>query len=169
MGGDSSCVAIYGDHEGVEAALGLLEKGSVECRNISVIASAEEAPDCSVGLAMTGERVVLRGRQSSFWGGVRQRLPEISLFVIPAVGSIVVAGALGAVLVTVLEEVLNGLNIFRVTLSRVGVPSESVIAYENAIKEGAYLLIVQGDVREAERTHNLLLSGGARDMAIHFS
>ncbi len=169
MGSGNSCVAVYDDTAPIDIALALLTEGGFGGEQLSLIGRAEGGGDCSVGLSLWRGQLLLRGRQSPFWERVWQRLPGAALLFIPAIGPVVTAGVLGGVLVAALEEVVSGLNILRAALYRAGIPNESIAGYENAVKEGAFLLIVEADSSGVERAYDLLLRSSARDMAIHLS
>ncbi|NOZ52613.1 MAG: permease [Gammaproteobacteria bacterium] len=164
---ENSCVAVYDEHLRVQEALHILQKNDVNTTNLSLLGKGEGSGTYSTGLYTRGDQVQYRGAQRFFWEEMWRYLPGAAFFWIPTVGTVVVAGSLGAALVVALEEVVNGPDVLGAALYTVGVPDDSVIGYEKAIREGRYLLVVQAEQNEAERVHDLLLSSDVQDMALH--
>ena len=49
----------------------------------------------------------------------------------------------------------------------VGIPKDSVLRYETALKADKFMLIVHGDAQEIERAHELLKSSGLASFDHH--
>ena len=86
-------------------------------------------------------------------------------------GPVIMAGPLVAVLVATLESavVVGGLSALGAALYSIGIPRESVIRYEAALKSAQYLLVVHGGHDEVARAHEVLTVSKPVDMAIHLS
>ncbi len=61
------------------------------------------------------------------------------------------------------------MKLWGAALYSIGIPRDSIIRYETAIKSDQYLLIVHGDQNEVERAHDVLAAGDALDVTIHLS
>jgi hypothetical protein len=81
-----------------------------------------------------------------------------AFFVIPGFGPILVAGPLVAWLVGALEGavVVGGLTALGAGLYSIGIPKDSVVRYETAIKAGQYIVVAHGtadEVVHAKKNH----------------
>ncbi len=165
----NSCVALYPTHEQAEAAVQLLQNSGFDAENISIVGpSAQHGAEPS-GLYSTGERIKFWGERGAFWGGACGLLFGVALFWIPGLGPVIMVGPLVAVLVATLESavVVGGLSALGAALYSIGIPRESVIRYEDAIKSAQYLLMVHGSHGGVARAHEVLAASEPIDMAIH--
>jgi hypothetical protein len=86
------------------------------------------------------------GKVGAFWGGFWGLLFGSALFAIPGIGPILVAGPLVAWIVAGLEGavVVGGVSAIGAGLVSIGIPKDSVIKYETALKTDKFLLVVHG-------------------------
>ena len=94
------------------------------------------------------------GKTGAFWGGLFWGLLFGSaFFAIPGIGPILVAGPLVAWIVGALEgaAVVDGLSAAGAGLYSIGIPKNSVIGYETAVKSDKFVLIVHGTAAEVRR------------------
>jgi hypothetical protein len=88
----------------------------------------------------------------AFWGGFWGLLFGSAFFVIPGIGPLVMAGPIVAWIVGALEGavVVGGLSALGAGLYSMGIPKDSILQYETAVKSGKYVLIAHGsDVETA--------------------
>ena len=52
-------------------------------------------------------------------------------------------------------------------LMAVGIPKDSVLRYETALKADKFMLVVHGDAQEIERAHGLLAASGLASFDHH--
>jgi len=168
---ENSCVAIYHTHEQAEAAVRKLQKAAFDIRKISIIGKGYRQEEHPVGFYNTGDRVKFWGAQGGFWGGIWGMLVGAALFWIPGLGPVVMAGPLVAALVGALEGavVVGGLSVLGAALYSIGIPKDSIIRYEIALKSDQYLIVVHGNQQEVERAHEVLATTEPTDVAIHLS
>jgi hypothetical protein len=85
------------------------------------------------------------GKQGAFWGGLWGMLFG-AFFIIPGLGPILVAGPLVAWIVGALEGavVVGGLSALGAGLYSIGIPKDSVVKYEAALKADKFLLLAHG-------------------------
>ena len=167
----NSCVALYPTHEQAEAAVQLLQDSGFDAENISIVGQGVHHEAEPSGLYSTGGQIKFWGEKGAFGGGVCGLLFGVALFWIPGLGSVIMAGPLVAVLVTTLESavVVGGLSALGAALYSIGIPRESVIRYEAALKSAQYLLMVHGSHDQVARAHEALTASKPVDMAIHLS
>jgi hypothetical protein len=94
----------------------------------------------------------------AFWGGFWGLLFGAAFFWVPAIGPVLVGGPLVAWIVAALEDavVVGGLSAIGAGLYSIGIPRDSVITYETALKAGEYLVVVHGTSAEAAEARNVL-------------
>ena len=171
MTDDNSCVALYSTHVQTETAMRALQNAAFDVKNISIIGKGCHEKDHPVGLYNIDERTSLWGMQSEFWTGVWSLLFGTALFWIPGLGSVVMAGPVVAVLVSALEGAMtvSGVSVIGAALYGIGIPRDSIVLYETALKSNHYLLILHGAQKEVERAHEVLVASEPSDVAIHLS
>jgi hypothetical protein len=96
----------------------------------------------------------------AFWGGFWGLLFGAGIFAIPGIGPILVAGPLVAWIVAGLEgaAVVGGVSAVGAGLFSIGIPKDSVVKYEVALKTDKFLLVVHG-TPEAVDTAKQIIAG----------
>jgi hypothetical protein len=82
---------------------------------------------------------------------------------------VLVGGPLAAWIVASLEDaaVVGGLSAIGAGLYRVGVPKNSIVTYETAIKAGQYLVVAHGTSAEADKAKDILSTLKPTDLTDH--
>src|SRR5208282_5858199 len=111
-----------------------------------------------VGYYNTGDRMKHWGKLGAFWGGIWGLLFGSAFFLIPGVGPLLIAGPLVGWIVGALEGavVVGGLSAVGAGLYSMGIPKDSIIQYETALKTDKFLLMVHGSAREVETARSIL-------------
>ena len=94
-----------------------------------------------------------------------------ALFIIPGVGPLMVFGPLVAMIVAGLEgaAVVGGLSALGAGLYGLGIPKDSVIKYETALKSDKFLLIAHGSADDVAKAKSVLGSTAKEDLVEHRS
>ena len=102
------------------------------------------------------------GKIGAYWGGFWGLLFGSAMFAIPGLGPILVAGPLVAWIVAGLEgaAVVGGVSALGAGLASIGIPKDSVIEYETALKTDKFLLIVHGTSDEIEKARTVIGQDG---------
>lgn len=139
-------VAIYDTHEQAEDAIKELQVAGVDMKSLSIAARETHTDEHVVGYYSTGDRMKYWGKVGAFWGGFWGLLFGSALFAIPGLGPILVAGPLVAWIVAGLEgaAVVGGVSAIGAGLVSIGVPKDSVLKYEVALKTDKFMLVVHG-------------------------
>ena len=93
-------------------------------------------------------------------GGLLGRLlglaVRVALFFIPGIGPLVVFGPLVSWIVGALEgaAVVGGLSALAAALYSIGIPKDSVMKYETAVKSAKFLVIAHGTADEAAKARS---------------
>jgi len=154
----SIVVATYPDHAAADAAIKAIAGQGVDMKKLSIVGKGYHTEDKAIGYYTTGDRIKTWGASGMFWGGLWGLLTGAAFFVIPGVGPIAVAGPLVAALVGALEgaAVVGGVSALGAGLVGLGVPKNTVVKYEEAIRADKYLLIYHGSESEVGGVRNKL-------------
>ncbi len=139
-------VAIYDSHEQAEHAIKELQVAGVDMKSLSIAAKDTHTDEHVVGYYNAGDRMKYWGKVGAFWGGFWGLLFGSALFAIPGLGPILVAGPLVAWIVAGLEgaAVVGGVSAIGAGLISIGIPKDSVLKYEVALKTDKFMLVVHG-------------------------
>jgi uncharacterized membrane protein len=151
-------VAIYPTHSEAELAVKELQRLGMDMRSLSIVAKDYHTDEHVVGYYNVGDRMKRWGTTGAFWGGFWGLLFGSAFFAIPGVGPLLVAGPLVGWIVGALEgaAVVGGIGVVGAGLVSMGVPKNSVVEYETAIKSDKFLLIVSGSASEAAKARELI-------------
>jgi len=142
----NSVVAIYDTHEQAEHAIKELQQAGVDMKSLSIAARDTHTDEHVVGYYNAGDRMKYWGKVGAFWGVFWGLLFGSALFAVPGVGPVLVAGPLVAWIVAGLEgaAVVGGVSAIGAGLVSIGIPKDSVLKYEVALKTDKYMLVVHG-------------------------
>lgn len=160
MSAKNSVVAVYYTHAQAEAAIKELQEAGVDMKTLSIAGKDTHTEEQVVGYYNTGDRVKYWGVIGAFWGGLWGVLFGSAMFAIPGIGPILVAGPLVAWIVAGLEgaAVVGGASAVGAGLFSIGIPKDSVIKYDDALKTDKFLLVVHG-TPEAVETAKRIIEG----------
>ena len=158
MNKNNSIVAIYPSHTAAEAAIKELQQSGFDMKKLSIIGRDEHTDEHVVGYYNAGDRMKYWGKLGAFWGGFWGLLFGSGFFLIPGIGPLLVAGPLVSWIVGALEGavVVGGLSALGAGLYSLGIPKDSILRYETALKTGKYVLIVHGSMDETTRAKEIL-------------
>jgi len=150
---NNSIVAIFKSHIEAEFAVKELQQSGFDMKKLSIVGRDYHTDENVIGYYNAGDRMKYWGKLGSFWGGFWGLLFGSAFFLIPGVGPLLVAGPLVGWIVGALEGavVVGGLSALGAGLYSVGIPKDSILQYETAVKSGKYVLIAHGS--DAETTH----------------
>jgi uncharacterized membrane protein len=142
----NSVVAIYDTHDQAEHAIKELQEAGVDMKSLSIAARNTHTDEHVVGYYNAGDRMKYWGKVGAFWGGFWGLLFGSAAFAIPGLGPILVAGPLVAWIIAGLEgaAVVGGVSAVGAGLVSIGIPKDSVVKYEVALKTDKFVLLVHG-------------------------
>lgn len=154
----NSVVAVYGSHTEAEDAVNKLAAAGIDVKKVSIVGRDFHTEQHVVGYYSTGDRMKYWGGMGAFWGGIWGLLVGAGFFLIPGIGPVLVAGPILAAIVGALESavVVGGLSALAAGLVSLGIPKNSVLKYETAVKNGQYVLVVHGTAEELEKARTEL-------------
>jgi len=169
MTSKNSCVAIFNTHEEAEQGIKELQKSGYDMKKLSITGKGYHSDEHVIGYYNTGDRVKFWGKWGLFWGGIFGLLFGSAFFIIPGIGSVAVASPLVSSLVGGLEgaTLYGGLSALGAALYSIGIPKDSIIKYETALKADKFLLIAHGTRDEVEKAKNILETNKDAEVTVH--
>ena len=155
---NNSVVAIYKSHAEAEAAVKELQHSGFDMKKLSIVGRDQHTDEHVVGYYNAGDRMKYWGKMGAFWGGIWGLLFGSAFFLIPGVGPLLVAGPLVGWIVGALEGavVVGGLSALGAGLYSLGIPKNSILRYETALKTGKFVVIAHGTAEEAARAREII-------------
>lgn len=162
-------VGIYGSHTAAEASVKALQRSGFDMTKLSIVGKDYHTEEHVVGYYNTGDRMKVWGKLGAFWGGLWGMLFGSALFFIPGVGPLIVFGPMVAWIVAGLEGavVVGGLSALGAALYGIGIPKDSIMRYETALKSDQFLVIAHGTPDEVTKARHTLETTGAASVAAH--
>ncbi len=167
----NAVIAVFADHQGADAAIRKLADAGIDMKHLSVVGKGYHSDEKVVGFYNTGDRVKLWGKRGAFWGGLWGWLIGGVFLTIPVIGHVVVLGYLSAMVISAIEGavVVGGLSALGAALYSSGIPKDSVIAYESAVKADGFLVMAHGPADEMARAKAILGTLGPSRVDLHES
>jgi uncharacterized membrane protein len=164
-----SVVAVYPTHTEADQAVKELQRGGVDMRKLSIVGKGYHTDEHAVGYYNAGDRMKYWGKAGAFWGGFWGLLFGSAFFMIPGLGPILAAGPVVAWIVGALENavVVGGFSALGAGLYSVGIPKDSVVKYEAALKTDQFLLIVHGTAAEVAKAKEIIETTHPAQYATH--
>ena len=158
MNKNNSIVAIYPSHTAAEVAVKELQQSGFDMKKLSIVGRDYHTDEHVVGYYNTGDRMKLWGKTGAFWGGFWGLLFGAGFFWIPGLGPLLVAGPIVSWIIGALEgaAVVGGLSALGAGLYGIGIPKDSILRYESAIKTDKFVLVAHGSVEEIIRAKGIL-------------
>jgi hypothetical protein len=169
MSTESSVVAVYQTHSEADQAVKELQRGGVDMRKLSIVGKGYHTDEQVVGYYNTGDRMKYWGKMGAFWGGFWGLLFGSAFFMIPGLGPILAAGPVVAWIVGALESaaVVGGFSALGAGLYSMGIPKDSIVKYEAAIKEDRFVLIAHGTAAEVAKAKDIIATTHPAQFTLH--
>jgi uncharacterized membrane protein len=164
MNQNESIIANYPSHTAAESAIKELQHAGFDLKNLSVVGRDYHTDEHVVGYYNAGDRMKAWGKRGAFWGWIWGCLFGSAFLFVPGLGPLFVAGPLVGWLVGALESavVVGGLSAFSL-----GIPKDSVLQYETALKADKFVLIIHGSAEETSRAKQLLAGTNPEQLQHH--
>jgi len=164
-----SVVAVYEDHPAAELAVKKLAASGFEMKNLSVVGKGYHTEEKVVGFYTTGARVKFWGSRGAFWGSLWGLFFGGVFLMVPVVGHVIVLGYIASMVISAAESavVVGGLSAIGAALFSIGIPKDSVIRYEAAIKADRFLVMAHGTASDMARAKSLLAMTNPSSLDVH--
>ena len=162
-------IAVFEDHNAADAAVKKLTAAGFKMKNLSVVGKGYHTDEKVVGFYNQGDRIKFWGTRGAFWGGLWGWFFGGLFMVIPGVGHVVILGYLATMAISAIETavVVGGLSALGAALYSIGVPKDSVIQYETALKADSFLVMAHGAAEEVARAKTILGTANPSRLDVH--
>jgi uncharacterized membrane protein len=169
MSQTNAVVAIYETHSQAEEAVKELQRSGIDMKKLSIVGKDYHTDEHVVGYYNTGDRMKYWGKMGAFWGGLWGMLFGSAFFAIPGIGPVLVAGPLVAWIVGALEGavVVGGLSALGAGLYSMGIPKDSVVKYETALKSDKFLVLAHGTADEVAKAKDVMHTTHPVEVELH--
>ena len=164
-------IAVFADRNSAEAAVKKLTAAGFEMKNLSVVGKGYQTDEKVVGFYNSGDRIKFWGTHGAMWGGLWGLFFGGLFLSVPVVGHVVVLGYLASMVFYGIENaiVVGGLSALGAALYGIGIPKDSVIQYETAIKADSFLVMAHGPAEEVARAKAILGALNPSRLDVHAS
>ena len=154
----NAVVAVYRSHSEAEAAVKELQRSGFDMTKLSIAGRDYHTEEQVLGYYNIGDRVKYWGKEGAFWGGIWGWLVGSAFFMVPGFGPLIIGGPLVGWIVGALEGalVVGGLSALGACLYSQGIPKNSVLLYETALKTGKFLVIAHCTAEQAGHARELI-------------
>ena len=169
MTNENAIVAVYNDHDQAEQAVDQLKRNGFDMTKLSIVGKDYHTEENVVGYYNAGDRMKYWGKMGAFWGGIWGLLFGAAFFVVPGIGPVLVAGPVAAWIVAALEgaAVVGGLSAIGAGLYSIGIPKDSILRYEVALKADKFLLIAHGTAAEVAKAKETIDRTSPVEVTVH--
>lgn len=168
-GHQDAVVAVFTRHQDAEEAVRKLASGGFDMTHYSIVGQGFHSEEKVVGFYNMGDRIKFWGKNGAFWGGLWSLFFGGIFLTIPMVGPVMVLGHLAAMVVAAVEGAIlfGGLSALGAALFSVGIPKDSVIEYEQAVKTDGFLVVGHGSADEMARSKAILQASNPTRVDLH--
>ncbi len=169
MRNQHSCVAIFTTHEEAEQAVSELMHAGLDITKLTIVGKDQETHEHILGYYNAIDRIKFWGKRGAFWGGLWGIIFSPAFFYVPIGGSL----SLGRLVMSTLASGFStavftgGLSALGAALYSIGIPKNSILRYETAIKMDKYLLIYHSTREEVQRAKNILGTDTENEVTVY--
>lgn len=165
----ATAVATFDSHADAETAVKNLGLAGFDIKHLSVVGKGYHIDEQVTGFYNQGDRIRLWGARGAFWGALWSLFFGGIFVTVPLVGPVVALGYLGLIAIGVLEgaALVGGVSAISAALYGIGIPKDSVLQYETAIKTDAYLVMVHDTSSRIAIARYVLETAGASRVDVH--
>ncbi|WP_199084362.1 hypothetical protein [Bosea sp. ASV33] len=158
MTSHTSVIAVFSDHKTAEAAVKKLADAGITMGDLSIVGKGYHTDEKVIGFYNMGDRIKFWGANGALWGGLWGWLTGSVFITIPVIGPVVVLGYLATMVVAAIEGavVVGGVSALGAALYGAGIPKNSVVTYETALKADAFLILARGPADEVQKAKAIL-------------
>jgi hypothetical protein len=154
----NATVAVFETHTEADEAVKELQTAGFDMKKLSVVGKDYHTQEQVVGYYNAGDRMKHWGKLGAFWGGLWGLLFGAAFFWVPGIGPVLVGGPLVAWIVAALEGavLVGGISAIGAGLVSLGIPKNSIVEYESAIKAGKYVVVAHGTAEDVAKARNIM-------------
>ncbi len=162
-------VAAFGTIAEAEEAVRKLIDGGVSAEIISLVAKDMQCEKQVHGFVTSCDVAKKAATGSAWLGGLFGVLAGAAFIWVPGAGPLVVAGSLTSTLLGGVEGAVGGAAAGGVLgwLSALGIEKKHIVKYEDHLKAGRYLLVVNGSLEDLKTADSILSDTKAEGLHLH--
>jgi hypothetical protein len=155
---ENAAVVVCDSSDDVEKAIGELRDAGFDVKQISLAGRDNGFLDSWGSPRKPSKTQRNSAKSSSFWIRVQGLLGDEEFYDFPGMGRVVLAGPIADWVAVILDHVpmFGGMSALGAGLYSIGISKEKVFQYENALKEGRYLLLIHGASAEVAWAQEIL-------------
>ena len=158
MKNSDTIVATFDSHGSAEKAIKMLSADGFDIKHLSIVGKGYRTDEHVVGFYNIDDRIKFWGANGAFWGGLWGLLTGGVFITLPLFGPVLVLGYLATMVISAVEGavVVGGVSALSAALVSIGIPKNSIITYETAIKADKFLVMAHGSNADVERAKTIL-------------
>jgi len=160
----NSAIAICDSHQQAEKAVKELQNAAFDVRKLSIIGKGYQTEDQVIGYYNAGDRMKHWGKYGAYWGALWGLLMGVGFLIVPGIGAVLIAGPIVAALEGAVA--VGGVSVIGSALYSIGIPKNTVLRYDSALKADKFLVVVHGTEKEVQHARDILAKLGASDITI---
>ena len=169
MSEENVVVAVFSSHAKAENAIRTLGQSAFPLKQLTIVGKGYHTDEKVIGFYNIGDRIKLWGKNGAFWGGLWGLFAGGLFMTIPLLGPVVVLGHLAAMLIGVAEGalVVGGVSALSGALVSVGIPKDSVVRYEEAVRADQFLVMAHGTPDQIKQAQMILHEASPTELKLH--
>lgn len=166
---ENTAVAVFDGHQKADDAVRALGHANFPVAQLTIVGKGYHTDEKVMGFYNVGDRIKLWGKNGAFWGGLWGLFVGGIFMTLPVIGPVVVLGHLAAMLLGAAEGAIlvGGVSALAGALVSVGIPKDSVIRYEEAVKADQFLVMAHGTPAEVARAKDILHAALPTELTVH--
>ena len=162
-------IARFADHAEAEQAVKALAQAGVDMKQMSIVGRGYHTEENVIGFYNAGERIRFWGKYGAFWGSLWGLFGAGIFLVSPVTGPVMALGGLAVTVLSALEGAIafGGSSAIGAAIYSMGVPKDSVLEYERALKADSFLILVHGTAGDVARAKTILASVHPTHLDVH--
>ena len=162
-------IAVLPSHLAAEDAIMKLARAGFDLKSLSVIGNGYQREERVVGFYNVADRISLWGGRGAFWGGLWGLFFSGVFVATPAMPPVVVLGVFAKLAISALEGALivGGTSAIGAGLYSLGVPKDSVVAYEAEVTRDSFLVMVHGAREDVVYAKAILAAANPKRVDVH--
>jgi hypothetical protein len=166
---EDTLIAVFANHETAERAVKSLADNKFDMKQLSIVGQGYHTEEKVIGFYNTGDRIMFWGKRGAFWGGLWGLFFGGIFLMVPVVGQVMVLGYLATAVASAVEGavIVGGISALGAALTGIGVPKDSVLQYETALKADEFLVTAHGPVPDLERARTILAGFDPASLVLH--
>jgi hypothetical protein len=162
-------VARFADHTQAEMAVKALARAGVDMKQLSIVGRGYHTEENVVGFYNAGGRIRFWGKYGAFWGSLWGLFGAGIFLSSPMTGPVMALGALAAIALSAVEGAVafGASGAIGAAIYSMGIPENSVLEYEHALKADSFLVFVHGTAGDVARAKSILATVKPTHLDVH--